>query len=256
MNAIAYTGNTAVREVGAPRHVSNAQGDQAVRIWHGIYSDLLAIKPAYGATFLDMPAGFRVDDVELTGDGPNLKGELVVHFTNFVEGFGTDLNPIWELTWEDLFKDIITHPNFDPQGTAGTKLTGAQVASLPAWKNENYTNKIAFKYRPDPNKSATNTLTGNARTVAEIYLDGAEGFNIAVPVITATTYHFSLANLTDVGAWFREDPTTKGCPAALKPAGWQWMRTADTITNTRRNNTRQRRWMAAKIWHPALYEEP
>jgi hypothetical protein len=257
MNAITLTGNTNVRETGAPKLFTNSQGEQIVRTFEGIYADLLPLRPPYGSFYADLPPGFYVDEVELTGKGINSAGTLVVHLTNYINGPGSETEPIWERSYEEIFKDIICHPKYHPDGNGASKLTDYDVSAIAYWKNEpDYDNKIGFKFRPDPSKSATKDLTANAKIVAGLILKSVEGFNIAYPVITATTFHFSFGSITASGAWFKQSPSAvAGCPAGIIPNGYQWVRISDAVTHTRRNIQRHRRWMGVHADTYNLYPD-
>jgi len=146
-------------------------------------------------------------------------------------GEGTqEPEPTYEIDWATLTRAIETHPLFATLPIADLNWVRKEIA-----ENANFATLSGVAYEED--ELALQLYTKLAR--------GQTDYNIATPIVRATTYHTAIP--TSQGAWFRDEPP-------IKPTGtWEYLKTADRVTKQGRIYTRTQEWSGAKTWDPDIY---
>lgn len=130
--------------------------------------------------------------------------------------------PIIEVEWVELRKKLEEHPYFDSVSDADRR-------------------KIAAALN---NPDVSPNISGLAIDLYTRLLRGQTEYSIAVPVVRRTTH--SPTSLSSGGAWFRSSP-----PVSI--SGWQFLKTADSVTRQGTSYVRREEWTGAKEWDPDIY---
>jgi hypothetical protein len=242
-------GDVSIKErPGSPKFQYRNGIASVIRVYGGTYAALLqwvdAISP--GATFVDLPFWFGVDDIDLVAVRGTL-GMGIVTFTLTDWQYVTTTIPIVEIEWTDLSKDIITNPIFAEGGASA--LTTGDLAGLTMWKNEtDWTAKSAFKYHNPPGASnPTTALLANATVAASKIIIGQDSFNTSYPIVKSTEYYRLRPSV--LPGWVRENPPSN----FDAPSGYEYIRGQQRRTFDRRYWILNRSWIGAFSWDHTIY---
>ena len=242
-------GDVSIKEApGSPEFTYGNSVRGCTRNYTGTFIDLLTwcegISP--GATFADIPFFYTLETMKLRANKGTL-GMGRVEFTLSDRVYITTTNPIVEIVFTDLSKDIVTNPVFNAGGLYA--LTSADLAALMMWKAETDWNaKQIFKFHSPPGVSnPLIILSANATVAAQKILVGTHTFNTSYPVVSTREYSHTRPSV--LPGWLRENPPPNFDP----PAGYEYMRGPQTRTNDLRFWILQRRWIGANAWDHDLY---
>jgi len=213
----------------------------------GEYSTLDAAKPSVNATWGDYSGFVKSTNITpVTGTDP-LIGELtVIVVSEEVDSEpveGTLLDVTYEIEWVMFQRSMYEHPEFVIGGGGSYELSGADVSSIEAWKNnDNVAEKTAYKYPTTGDDSATyEDLTANAQKFVKGIELGIETYEDYAPVVRKTsTYGGGLPETSTAGQ--KEDPPF--IPGI--PSGYEWRKQADrAIKNGRSKWEKSEEWIGA-----------
>lgn len=245
---VLYRGDVSVREVvGSPKLTFGVDEIVGVRVFRGLFEDLLQAVPDRGGEYKDLEVdGLRVNNVVLEGQ-PGGTGEMTVSLSNKIGG--GDNSYSLEVDWGLLEKPLETHPMFKD-------VSEADRAMMDAWM------KLGIKYNkrrqggyaprpefndPDPdNEAHWARMTALGLKFAKLKLKGVETHSIPAPIIRRTKL---------LSAY----PATTACGKISAPPisipGYVFLKTADRAVRDGSGGSWKRieEWTGAEEWDTDLY---
>lgn len=223
----------------------------AVLQFHGPYELCVAQKPNRGSLVAGY-SGMRVDrSVVRKAKAPGF-GEITVYLSKADEADGEGAEPLQEVYWLQVERDLIQHPRYQSGGAKALSTANQQQIAL--WMEQtNPTKKQSFIWEEKNAQGAVvnyGTLSAAAQDFAGKILKGIDSYLEFTPVATSITFS-------------RTKPsTTRTCgkrvskPFSACPDGYVWLRTEDRHGRTGRHGKWQRTqsWTGALAWDTDLYE--
>jgi hypothetical protein len=215
--------------------------------FHGPYDLCLAHRPARGAV---MPgfAGMTVDKALVRRAQAPGFGELVVYLSDDDDDDSeTTGDPITEITWLEVERDLYQHPLF-------AALTRASRRKIELWKTQadpaKYDSYIWPKVWSDGSITDGGTLAGTEVAYAIKFDAGIDSYKEYTPVASLVTFSRSKPNAIRTCG-----KRISGKPFAACPNGYVWLRVADDHHRSGRRGKWQRtqRFVGALAWDTDLY---
>ena len=234
-----WRGSKEIEEcLGSPKIKRTARGWTAVRTYDGVFTELQAKAPDIGSKMADM-GELMVDEVNIepTGGGAGLM--TVTMLLDSQAGIGAPADPVFEIEWIEVQKDITRHWRYNVGGP--DELDQDEFACLKKARNGdvNAINQIINNFFEDV----------SLQKIWAKILAGQEDYVEYIPVITETVTLMQPPQDQNVGAGFIDAPPG----GAMAPAGWQWLRTAAPTTRQGNRWSVRRQWTGARFIDSEIY---
>jgi hypothetical protein len=204
----------------------NKDGNKRTLTWEGDYTHLSSQFDTYTID-VSMIDGLTVRSATLD-PMPGGMARLTVEIDDIVAGGGgggSGNDPVYELDWTRVDKDLRSHPKFNTGGIYA--LTNSEKAEVDK----------AIK------GDAAAPTTGNKLQLYQRLLKGVVAYPVGVPVARSTTY--TITRPTATGTWIRGTPPALcGAPANNPQSGaaYTYVKTADRIIKRSGGFERVQEW--------------
>lgn len=199
----------------------------------GMLGDCYVACPQIGAYWTDglQPGGFVMEAYVTPKPGTPQIGTLTV-VTEYRNG-----NPIYEVDWHMIEKDIRANAYFRSGGTK--PLTQTDLANIAMWLG-NQTSDFTI-----PGGTA---LSANAQACAGKISSGTPSYYVFAPIARRITNNWLLLTVgNNLGTYSTSQPF----PGA--PTGYQWLKVTDRGRKEGAYWERTEEWMGADLWDADLY---
>lgn len=220
--------------------------------YQGPHELCVAQRPARGSLVSGF-AGMRVDRATVRKAQAPGFGELTVYLSKADEADGDGAEPLREVFWLEVERDLIQHPRYQAGGAKA--LSKANQQQIALWMEQsNPTKKDSFIWE-EKNAAgsvvSSGTLSAAAQDFAGKIAKGIDSYLEYTPIAVEITYSRTKPSST----------RTCGKRLAAKPFdacpnGYVWLRTEDRHTRSGRHGKWQRtqRYTGALTWDTDLYE--
>lgn len=223
------------------RRKMTSAGERIMLQYRGVYTTLLAARPAIGATVAGY-ANFYVDEVELVADGTGESGAATMTVVLLSESWTGTATPAIDLTeeveWSQIEKPIEQHPRYLTGGD--NALTDADLDAIEEWKNATAASDRSSLY---------GDLSANAKHLVDKLRRGTTSYIVPAPIARKTTKGFEAPTSSAQGV------RTESAPITGAPGGYVWLGTADRAVRQggRGKWERVQEWTGADEWDSDLY---
>mgnify|MGYP000101846445 FL=1 len=219
--------------------------------YQGPYELCVAKRPARGS-YVAGYNGMRVDRAVVSKASAPGFGELTVYLSKAAEEEGDEADPVTEVFWLELERDLAANPRYQ---TGGDKaLTIADRQQLALWMDQaNPSRKASFIWdllNPQGVTLSSGTLSANAQDFATKIAKGTDSWFDYTPIAVKITFRRTKPSSVRLCG-----KRISGKPFDACPNGFEWLRTEDRHTRTGRHGKWQRteRFTGALSWDPDLY---